>query len=66
MTDTLALLAFLLWGNLLPPLTSMALGDRFARPLDSGPGLCPGAGGCLQHLPGPFAQSLQRGGPAGG
>jgi hypothetical protein len=36
MTDTLILLAFLLWGNLLPPLTSMALGDRFARPLDSG------------------------------
>lgn len=36
MSEALLLLAFLLWGNLLPPLASMALGDRFARPLDNG------------------------------
>ncbi len=35
MADTLLLLAFLFWGNALPPLASVALGDRFARPLDN-------------------------------
>lgn len=32
----LVLLAFLLWGNLLPPLAALLLDDRLARPLDRG------------------------------
>ncbi|MGV1099668.1 CDP-archaeol synthase [Thiovibrio sp. JS02] len=35
MADTLILLAFLFWGNFLPPIASMALADRFSRPLDN-------------------------------
>ena len=36
MTDAIKILCFLFWGNLLPPLASLALGDRLARPLDQG------------------------------
>ncbi|HEX9716193.1 MAG TPA: CDP-archaeol synthase [Desulfurivibrionaceae bacterium] len=36
MTAALKILLFLFWGNLLPPLASLALGDRLARPLDHG------------------------------
>jgi hypothetical protein len=36
MTDAITILFFLFWGNLLPPLASLALGDRLARPLDHG------------------------------
>ncbi len=36
MTDAIKILCFLFWGNLLPPLASLALGDRLARPLDHG------------------------------
>ncbi|MEW6593669.1 MAG: CDP-archaeol synthase [Thermodesulfobacteriota bacterium] len=36
MIETLLLLGFLLWVNLLPPLASLALGDRWQRPLDGG------------------------------
>ena len=36
MTAAIKILFFLFWGNLLPPLASLALGDRLARPLDCG------------------------------
>ena len=36
MTAAIKILCFLFWGNLLPPLASLALGDRLARPLDNG------------------------------
>lgn len=36
MTAAIKILCFLFWGNLLPPLASLALGDRLARPLDHG------------------------------
>ncbi|MBU4178176.1 MAG: CDP-archaeol synthase [Desulfurivibrionaceae bacterium] len=36
MTAALKILCFLFWGNLLPPLASLALGDRLAKPLDHG------------------------------
>jgi len=36
MTAAIKILFFLFWGNLLPPLADMALGDRFARPVDHG------------------------------
>ena len=36
MTAAINILCFLFWGNLLPPLASLALGDRLARPLDHG------------------------------
>jgi len=36
MIAALKILFFLFWGNLLPPLASLALGDRLARPLDQG------------------------------
>jgi len=36
MTDAIKILFFLFWGNLLPPLTSLALGDRLAKPVDHG------------------------------
>ncbi|HIJ89841.1 MAG: CDP-archaeol synthase [Desulfobulbaceae bacterium] len=36
MIAAIKILCFLFWGNLLPPLTSLVLGDRFARPLDHG------------------------------
>lgn len=36
MIAAIKILLFLFWGNLLPPLASLALGDRFARPLDHG------------------------------
>jgi len=36
MTAATKILFFLFWGNLLPPLASLALGDRLARPLDHG------------------------------
>ena len=36
MTDALKILFFLFWGNLLPPLASLIMGERFARPVDFG------------------------------
>ncbi|MFA6466204.1 MAG: CDP-archaeol synthase [Desulfurivibrionaceae bacterium] len=36
MTAAIKILCFLFWGNLLPPLASLALGDRLGRPLDHG------------------------------
>ena len=36
MTGAIKILCFLFWGNLLPPLASLALGDRLSRPLDHG------------------------------
>ncbi len=36
MTAALKILFFLFWGNLLPPLASLALGDRLAKPVDHG------------------------------
>ncbi|MBA3004015.1 MAG: CDP-archaeol synthase [Desulfurivibrio sp.] len=36
MTAAIKILFFLFWGNLLPPLASIALGDRLARPVDNG------------------------------
>lgn len=36
MTAATKILFFLFWGNLLPPLASLALGDRLASPLDHG------------------------------
>ncbi|MEW6500257.1 MAG: CDP-archaeol synthase [Thermodesulfobacteriota bacterium] len=36
MTETLLLFAFLLWVNVLPPLASLALSDRWKQPLDFG------------------------------
>jgi len=36
MTDAIKILFFLFWGNLLPPLASLVLGDRLAKPVDHG------------------------------
>jgi len=36
MIAALKILFFLYWGNLLPPLASLTLGERFARPVDFG------------------------------
>lgn len=36
MSATLKILTFLFWGNLLPPLASLVLGERGQRPLDRG------------------------------
>ena len=36
MTAAIKILFFLFWGNLLPPLASLALGDRLAKPVDHG------------------------------
>ncbi|HIJ78156.1 MAG: metallophosphoesterase family protein [Desulfobulbaceae bacterium] len=36
MADALKVLAFLFWGNFLPPIAAMLLEDRFNRPLDNG------------------------------
>ncbi|MCX5864306.1 MAG: CDP-archaeol synthase [Deltaproteobacteria bacterium] len=36
MTAAIKILFFLFWGNLLPPLASLAMGDRLARPVDLG------------------------------
>ena len=36
MTAAIKILFFLFWGNLLPPLANLALGDRLARPVDLG------------------------------
>jgi len=36
MTAAIKILFFLFWGNLLPPLASLALGDRLAQPVDHG------------------------------
>ena len=36
MTAAIKILCFLFWGNLLPPLASLTLGDRLAKPVDHG------------------------------